>query len=159
MSQQPLLAGVDRRMIVQIVAILLAIGGVLGLCGGIAAVFGGTVLGFLSAGTSPLAGVSGDPEAAAALAAGAGLGVIAVIAGILFLIDGILSLVVAVGLFTRQPWARMGTVIVCVIGVIAQVLSLGTGGGFSAVIQGVIYGFVAYFFYTDAELKMYFERA
>jgi uncharacterized membrane protein len=154
-----MLAGVDRRTIVQIVAIMMAIGGVLGLCGGVAAVFGGTFLGFLSVGTSPLAGATGDPEAAAALAAGAGLGVIAVIAGILLLIEGILSLVVAVGLFTRQPWARMGTVVVCVIGVIAQVLSLATGGGFSAIIQGVIYAFVAYFFYTDAELRAYFERA
>ncbi len=158
MAQQPLLAGVDRKMIVQIVAILLAIGGVFGLCGGIAAVFGGTFLGFLSAGSAPLVGMSGDAEATAAVAAGTGVGVLVAILGILLLIEGILALVAAVGLFTRQPWARMGTVIVCVIGVVAQVLSLITGGGFSAIIQGVIYAFVAYFFYTDVELRAYLER-
>ena len=157
--QQPLLAGVDRRAIVQSVAILLAIGGVLGLCGGIAAVFGGTFLGALSAGTTPFAALTDDPEAAAVLAAGAGLGALTVILGILLLIQGVLSLVAAVGLFTRQPWARMGTVIVCVIGVVAQLLSLVNGGGFSAILQGVLYAFFAYFFYTDAELKAYFERA
>ena len=65
----------------------------------------------------------------------------------------------AVGLFTRQSWARMGTVIVCGIGSVAQVLSLLTGGGISAIIQGALYGFVAYFFYTDAEIKAYLEGA
>jgi hypothetical protein len=53
----------------------------------------------------------------------------------------------------------MGTVIVCGIGSVAQVLSLLTGGGISAIIQGALYGFVAYFFYTDAEIKAYLEGA
>jgi hypothetical protein len=155
MSQQPLLGGVDRKTIVQIVAILMAIGGVLGICGGIALVGLGGIVGIGSVGVAPLAGTS---EGAAAVAAGAGAGILAAITGIVLLVEGVLSVVVAYGLFTRQPWARMGTVIVAGIGILGQVLSLLTGGGFSAIIQGAIYAFIAYFFYTDAELKAYLDR-
>lgn len=154
--QQPLLSGVDRKTIVQIVAIIMAIGGVLGICGGIALTFGGGLLGAISIGSAPLAGI--DSEGAAAVAAGAGVGALAAITGILLLVEGVLSVVVAYGLFTRQRWARMGTVIVAGIAVVSQVLSLLTGNGFSAILQGAIYAFIAYFFYTDRELIAYFEQ-
>ena len=155
MSQQPLLAGVDRKAIVQIVAILMAIGGVLGICGGIALFGVGGILGIGSASFAPLVE---NAEGSAAVAAGAGVGILAAITGILLLVEGVLSVVVAFGLFTRQPWARMGTVIVAGIGVIGQVLSLLTGGGFSSVLQALIYAFIAYFFYIDPELKAYLDR-
>ena len=89
MSQQPLLAGVDRATIVKIVAIIMAIGGVLGICGGITLAGVGGFLGLASVGTAPLAGATGDPEAAAALATGAGVGALTTITGILLLIEGI----------------------------------------------------------------------
>jgi hypothetical protein len=155
MSQQPLLSGVDRKTIVQIVAILMAIGGVLGICGGIALFGLGGILGIGSASVAPLVG---STEGAAAVAAGAGAGILAAITGIVLLVEGVLSVVVAYGLFTRQTWSRMGTVVVAGIGVVGQLLSLLTGGGFSAILQAAIYGFIAYFFYTDPELKAYLDR-
>lgn len=154
--QRPLLAGVDRKTIVQVIAILMAIGGVLSICGGITLAGLGGILGIGSVGVAPLA--TTDAEAAAAVAAGAGVGALTVISGILMLVQGVLSVAVAYGLFTRQPWARMGTVIVAGIGVVSQILALLTGGGISAILQGAIYAFVAYFFYTDAELTAYLDR-
>ena len=125
--QQPLLPGVDRKQIVQIVAIVMAIGGVLSLLAGLPVIFGGALI------------ANG----------------LITIGGILLLVDGIASVVVAYGLFTRQPWARMGTVGVAILGVVAEVVWVLAGGGVSAIVQAVFYGFVAYFFYTDAEIKAY----
>lgn len=133
--QQPLLPGVDRKQIVQIVAIVMAIGGVFALLGGIPVILGGAVI------------------------AGAGGGALFTIGGILLLIEGVLSLVVAYGLFTRQPWGRMGTVVVAGLGAIAQIVWLLAGGGAGALVQAIVYAAVAYFFYSDAELKAYFGQA
>lgn len=129
--QQPLLPGVDRKQIVQIVAIVMAIGGVLSLLAGLPVIFGG------------------------ALNANA----LITIGGILMLVSGVASLVVAFGLFTRQSWARMGTVGVAVLGLVAEIVWMLAGGGMSAILQAVFYGLVAYFFYTDAELKAYLGGA
>lgn len=133
--QQPLLPGVDRKQIVQIVAIVMAIGGVFALLGGFPVILGGAII------------------------AGAGGGALFTIGGILLLVEGVLSLVVAYGLFTRKPWARMGTVVIAVLSVVAQIVWLLAGGGFGSIVQAVIYGLVAFFFYTDAELKAYLDGA
>jgi hypothetical protein len=126
--QQPLLPGVDRKQIVQSVAIVMAIVGVLSILTGLPVIFGGALI----------------------------ANAFVTIGGILLLVNGVASLAVAYGLFTRQPWARMGTVGVAVIGVVAEVVWLLAGfGGISAIAQGIFYGFVAYFFYFDAEVKAY----
>lgn len=129
--QQPLLPGVDRKQIVQIVAIVMAIGGAFALLGSVPVILGGAVV-------------------ASALFT---------IGGFLLLIEGVLSLVVAYGLFTHKPWARMGTVAVAGLSVVAQVVWLLAGGGAGSIVQAVVYGFVAYFFYSDAELKAYFGQS
>lgn len=158
MSQSaPLLPGVDRGTIVKIVAVYLVVAGIVGLCGGLALLgVGGlaSVMGIGGAGF--FATAPGGTEAAEAAAASAGLafvGGLAVVMGILSLIAGPAQIIVAVGLFQRASWARMGTVIVAAVSAVIALVSLLIGSGISQLLWVIVSGFVAYFFYTDPEIK------
>ncbi len=153
-----LLPGTDRGTIVKVVAIWLVISGVLGLCGGLALLGVGALggLGGLSAATVGQTGAAGADSgelaaAGAQLAAASGF---AAILGIYLLVLAPVSLVVAWALFNRRQWSRMGVVVIGGLGAIGALLSILTGGGLGGnIVQLIINGFVAYFFYTDAGIQ------
>jgi hypothetical protein len=186
------LPGVDRKMIATVVAAIMVIGGIIGLCGGVASLFGGALTGIgavvggstgeLSEGAMAVieaAATQGTmtesqfQEAQATLQAGAqqlreatqdvgglaGVSIFLICFGIFSIITGPLSIIVGAGLFTRQRWARMGTVIVAGLGALTALIGVFSGGGLGigGILQLLLYGVVAYFFYTDPEMKTYLE--
>jgi hypothetical protein len=163
-----LLKNVSRDTIIKATAIYLLISAIFGLCGGVALVGLGGLAGF--------AGAGGDAFINEALEQGgegltaqqqqelrdaqqalresgatlAGVGILAIIGGILLIVLAPVEGVVAYGLFQRKGWARMGTVIVAVIALVANLV---TFSGFWSIIWIVVSGFVAYLYYSDSELK------
>ncbi len=153
MSQQPLLPGVSRSSIIQGVAIYLLIAAFFGLCGGILALTGGAV-----AGLGGLAGMANSPfDETGELAAASGELVAA--SGLLIVLGGVnlvmapVQAVAAFGLFRRNSWARMLTVIIAGASAVLSALSFLTGGGITQIIWVALGAFVAYFFYTDGEIN------
>jgi hypothetical protein len=79
--------------------------------------------------------------------------------GIFSVLSGPLSIVVGAGAWTQQKWARMGVAVVAGISAVASLLGLLTGQGFWNLITLLISAFIAYFFYSDPEIKSFFESA
>jgi hypothetical protein len=148
--------GVDRNQIIKIVAIVLAVLGVLGLCSGVLLVAGGALGGVglgLGAAAVQESG-STDPEVQQALSAGAAASGFALILGVANIILGPIMLVAAYGLFQKKSWARMLTVIAAGLSAVVNLAFILTGGGLLGnLIPLVIDAFVAYLFYTDAEIQ------
>jgi len=156
-----ILQGVERSMIVKLVAIYMAIVGVLNLCGGILTGLAGTIAGIASLGMSSAAREVGaiDAEAGAALGAAGALGLLGAVVGIALIITGPVMLAAAFGLFQRLSWARMLTVIIAGIGALLALLSFLSGGGLGQLVSAVLSGFIAYVFYYDPEIKAMFGAA
>jgi hypothetical protein len=86
-----------------------------------------------------------------------GFSILLIIFGIFAIITGPLSVIAGVGLLTRQPWARMGVVLVAALTAVTGLFGLFGGNGFGNIIWAALAGLVAYFFYTDAEMKTYLD--
>ena len=128
---------------VTILAILAAIGGVLGLLAGLAVVGLGGLAG----------GVVGG-------AAGAAIGGFAVISGLIVLVLAVLELVLAYGFWTLQPWAwQLGVILsavnilIQILGVLGIVFSSDLGG---ALISIIISGVIIYYL-NQAEIRRVFN--
>jgi hypothetical protein len=152
MSSQ-MLPGINRSTIIQIVAIYLVVAAIFNLCGGALAITGGTFAGL--AGVASVAGVPFDEsgELAGAAAGLGALGGLLIVLGIIGLILAPVMLVGAVGLFQRRRWSRMLTVVIAGISAVTSLLALLFGAGIGQVIWLALGAFVAYFFYTDAEIQ------
>jgi hypothetical protein len=144
------LNNVNRAQLIRYVAIYMLVAGILSICGGIA-LAGVGVLGGVSGAVVSTTG-TGD---ATALASASGL---ALVYGILSLISGPILIIVAVGLFRRMSWARMGVVIACALNAVSALIGLLTGSGIGQIIWVIVSGFLAYFFYTDPGIKQEFEK-
>lgn len=150
-----MLSGVDRSSIIKIVAIYFVIAAILGLCGGLALFGIGGMAGIIGGSVGVLNDANLSPEAQQALneAGGlAGIGVAAMLLGIVSIIMAPIMLVVAYGLFQRKAWARQGTILVAALSVLQSLFSLTSG--FTSIITLIISGFVLYLFWTDEGIKM-----
>lgn len=127
-----------RPMGVTILAVLAAIGGVLGILGGLALVGLG---GLAAAGSGPLAGMIA-------------------IFGIIALAQGVLSLAFAYGAWMLKPWGWTLGVVVEVIGIVLSVLFIIDGDSTitSQAISIVIAGVIIYYLFTPA-VKAAFGRS
>lgn len=127
---------------ITILAILAAIGGVLGLLGGICLITGGALLG----------GVLG------ASGAGVGVGIWSVLAGLLILATGVLDLAFAYGAWMLMPWAWMLGIIAEGVALLSALLNLLNGGSFfSFLVSAAIAGVILYYLFTP-EVKKAFGR-
>lgn len=153
-----LLGNMDRAQFVKIVAILLIILGILQLFAGAAALLGGGLLG-ATAGAVAVSGVATTNEGAAATAMAGATGGLLILYGAVLLFVGILSLIAAIALFRRFPWARMAAFVVMILGFAGQILGLLTGG-FSVLtlLYAVVYVLGAYIFFSDEPLKSLFSK-
>ena len=130
---------------ITILAILAAIGGVLGLLGGICLITGGALLG----------GVLG---ASGASAAGVGLGFFGVLGGLLILATGVLDLAFAYGAWMLMPWAWMLGIVAEGVALLSALLGLLNGGSFfSFLLSAAIAGAILYYLFTP-EVKRAFGR-
>ncbi len=147
--------GIAPAQLIRYVAIYMLISGVLNLCGSIALITAGA-LGGAATVISGAAGTTEGQQAVAALGAVSGL---AIISGVLYLIAAPALVVVALGLFRRMGWSRMGAVIVLAASAIISLVGLVGGGGILNLlwILGGLY--LAYFFYTDSGIKHEFGQA
>ncbi|HVU11687.1 MAG TPA: hypothetical protein VHD90_10425 [Phototrophicaceae bacterium] len=144
------LAGLDRERIVRWTAIYLVIYVVVNLCAGLA--FG--IIGGLSAATGALTaasvgGVSSDASAASSSLIG--IGGLAVIMGLLYLISVPICGVAAFGLFRRKAWARNAAVVA--LGYTTLISLVGLTQSFSNIIWVAISLFGVYLFWSDAGIK------
>jgi hypothetical protein len=112
---------------ITVLAVLSAIGGVLGILAGSGALFGGAIIG-----------------AAGAATAVSGLGGIIALLGLALLVLSVVELLLAYGFWTIKPWAWRLGVALAVVNIVLAVLQLLTGGQsivstlFSVLINGVI---------------------
>lgn len=128
---------------VTILAILAAIGGVLGLLGGLAIIgIGGLAGGFIGG------------------AAGAAIGGLAVIGGLIVLVLAVLELVLAYGFWNLRPWAwQLGVIlaavqiVIAILGVLRIVFYQDIGG---AIISIAISGVILYYL-NQAEIRRAFN--
>jgi hypothetical protein len=122
---------------VTILAILAAIGGVLGIFGGLAALFGGAVIGGLGGGA---------------------LGGLLSIIGLVALVQSALELAFAYGAWRLQPWAWTLGVAAAVISLVISVLwIIGGQSLFNQAISIVIAAVILYYLNTP-EVKRAFGR-
>jgi hypothetical protein len=122
---------VTRPTGITILAVLAAIGGIIGLFGGFVVTFGGTVL-FGGAGT---------------------------LLGLALLAFSALSIAFAWGAWTMQPWAwPLGVVIAAGEIVLAIVWIIGGASIFSEIVNIVVYGAVLYYL-NQPTIKSLFGRA
>jgi hypothetical protein len=151
-----LLGNTNRATFVKIVAILLIILGVLQLFGAAGALLGGGLLG-AAAGAAAVSGVATSNDATAATALAGATGGLLVVYGAVLLFVGALSIVAAVALLRRFPWARMATFVVLILGFVGQIIGLFTGGfSLLGVLYGVVYIVLAWIFFSDEPLKALF---
>ena len=137
----------QRPMGVTILAVLAAIGGVLGICGSLAVVVGGSFLGFFGAAAG----------AAGATAAG---GVI-FIYGFVLLALSVAELVFAYGAWTLKPWAWMLGLVLAGLNVVWTLVAVVIGWtslDFTTIIGLAINGVIIYYLNT-ADVKQAFGRA
>ncbi len=153
MAQQPILPNVSRSSIIQGVAIYLLIAAFFGLCGGLLALTGGAFAGLGSIAGFANSSFDETGELAAAGAELAAASGFLIVIGIVGVIMAPVQLVAAVGLFRRNSWARMLTVIIAGASAVMSALSFLTGGGITQLVWLALGAFVAYLFYTDYEIK------
>lgn len=112
---------------ITILAVLSAIGGVVGILGGLSLVALGGALGVATG--------------------SAGLGTLGVVLGGVTLVLGVVSLALAYGFWTLQPWAwPVGVILELVsVGVTIAQLITGSASIFSAIIAIVIPGLILYY--------------
>ena len=124
---------------ITILAVLSAIGGVLGLLGGIA-----------------LVGLGGVAAASTGSAAFFGLGAIW---GVLLLATAIASLVFAYGAWTLKPWAWPLGVALQVISLALSLLTILSGGDISGQIISIVISAIILYYLFQPSIKAVFGRA
>ena len=128
-----------RPLGITILAVLSAIGGVLGLLGGIA-----------------LIGLGGVAAAQTGATAYFGLGAVW---GILILASAIASLVFAYGAWTLKPWAWPLGVALQIIGLALAALTVISGGDISSQIISVVISVIILYYLFQPNIKALFGRA
>ena len=124
---------------ITILAVLSAIGGVLGLLGGIA-----------------LVGLGGVAAASTGTAAYFGLGAIW---GVLLLATAIASLVFAYGAWTLKPWAWPLGVALQVISLALSLLTILSGGDITGQIISIVISAIILYYLFQPSIKAVFGRA
>ena len=143
--------------LIRYVGIYMLISGILNLCGSVALITAGALGGAATAITGAAgAGTTEGQQAVAALGAVSG---VALISGILYFIVAPALIIVAIGLFRRMGWSRMGAVIALAAGAVLSILGLVGGGGILNLLWVLGGLYLAYFFYTDAGIKREFGQA
>ena len=141
--------------LIRYVAIYMLISGIINLCGSVALITAGALGGAATA----IGGVAGTntetQQAVAALGAVSGL---AILSGVLYLIAAPALIIVAIGLFRRVGWSRMGAVFVLIISAVVSILGLLGGGGILNLLWILAGLYLAYFFYTDSGIKSQFGQ-
>ena len=148
----------SKPTMIVVTAIVSAIIGVLNLCGSIAIITGGALLGGLGAVANQAAQQAGEQltaEEQQALAAVSNVGgPLITILGIVGLVVAIALLVDAVGLFQGKPWSWMLTIALYGVLIIIQVLTILTSGfNILSLVWILIAGAIAFLFYTNADIK------
>jgi hypothetical protein len=140
---------------VRYVAIYMLISGIINLCGSVALLTAGALGGAATALGSVAGTTAEGQQAVAALGAVSGL---AFISGILYLIAAPAMIIVAIGLFRRMGWSRMGAVFVLVASAILSIIGLVGGGGILNLLWVLAGLYVAYFLYSDPGIKREFGQ-
>jgi hypothetical protein len=96
-------------------------------------------------------------DASGEIAGLGGFSILLVIFGLFSIVTGPLSVIVGIGLLTRQPWARMGVVLVAGLTAVTGLFGLFGGQGIGNILWALLAAVVAYFFYTDALMKDYLD--
>ncbi len=152
-----MLENIDRPQLIKWVAYYLIVGGILTICSGVLLAGAGGLAGMVGVMGLGTGTAVGDPEVAGELAAAsAGLGAIgalAVIAGIASIIVGPAMAVVGFGLLRKQPWARMGTIVVVAISLITSLMFVFGGSGLLQVLFVIIDAVIIYLFLNDPRIK------
>ena len=130
---------------VTIIAILNIIGGIIMLIGGIGATVAGAILPSLPISQSDLSGVP-------PMLLGAG----AIGIGIILIILGILSFVVAYGLLKGMGWAWTLTLVLSIASIVLNAISIATGN-FGAIISIIISAIIIYYIYRP-HVKAFFGK-
>lgn len=136
----------QRPMGVTILAVLAAIGGVLGLCGSLTIIGLGGVLGGLAAGL-------GAPVADAAA-----LGGLTVIFGVLSLVLAVLYLIFAYGAWTLQPWAWILGIAGAILSLVLSLINVLQGAGIGSQLVSIIIAGVILYYLNTPDVKRAFGR-
>jgi hypothetical protein len=136
-----------RPLGVSIIAILNVISGIIMLIGGV---------GLAAVGSALPTMTTVDPNAGGQMALVGLLGGGAAAVGAVLIVLGIVSFIVAWGLFKGKGWAWTVTIILSAISVIMGIVSL-VGGNFGAIVNIIIAGVVIYYLYRP-HVKAYFGK-
>lgn len=150
--------GIPPAQLLRYVAIYALISGIFSLCGSVLLLVGGAIVGLGAAAGAASIAATGSDGAAVAAAAGGASGLL-LITGILNLVVGPALIIVALGLFRRMSWARMGAVFAMAVSGILSLLSLLSGGGILNLLWLLGGLYLAYFFYTDGGIKREFGQS
>ena len=137
----------SRPLGVTIIAILNVISGIIMLAGG---------AGLATLGSALPTMTTVDPNAGGQMALVGLLGGGAVAVGAVLIILGIVSFIVAWGLFKGKGWAWTVTLILSAISIIMGIVSL-VGGNFGAIVNIIIAGIVIYYLFRP-HVKAYFGK-
>ena len=136
----------QRPMGITILAALAFIGGILGICGGLSGIIGGSFLG----------GLAASVGASAATTLGGMIAVYSIIA----LAFAVADLVFGFGAWTLKPWAWMLGMVLFGLNIVFQLVSLLAGwASFGSVIIPVAIGGVIIYYLLTPEVKKAFGRA
>ena len=91
------------------------------------------------------------------MAAGAGLGALAVVSGLATLVTGVLALALSWGFWTLKPWAWILGVALAIIQIVLFVLSLVGGGGFYGILPAALAVVIIYYLMRP-EIQALFGR-
>jgi hypothetical protein len=136
-----------RPLGVSIIAILNVISGIIMLIGGV---------GLAAVGSALPTMTTVNPNAGGQMALVGLLGGGAAAVGAVLIVLGIVSFIVAWGLFKGKGWAWTVTIILSAISVIMGIVSL-VGGNFGAIVNIIIAGVVIYYLYRP-HVKAYFGK-
>jgi len=160
------MAGFDKAQLIRYVAIYMLVAGIFSFCGGIA-LFTAGVLGGIGGAVGSVALQSAGEvnaetqqqldEAARALSEVGAYSGVAVIWAILSLVAAPLLILAAIGLFQRKTWGRNAAVIAFIVNAITSLIGLLTGGGIFNIVWILISAYLAYYFYSNAELQAEFS--
>jgi len=154
----------SKPTMIIVTAIVSAIIGVLNLCGSVAIITGGALLGGLGSIANQAAQQTGEEltaEQQQALAAVSSVGgPLITILGIAGLVVAIALLVDAVGLFQGKPWSWMLTIVLYGVLIVIQILTILTSGfGILSLIWILIAGAIVFLFYTNNDIKRALGKA
>jgi hypothetical protein len=132
----------SRPTAVTVIAVLLIIGGALGVLGGLAGLFLGAAVG--------VAGGSGEAAAAGGLVA-----LLSIVAIVLSLVN----FVIAYGLWTLKPWAWIATLVLEGISILLSLGNVVSGNGAGGAVFGIAIAGVIIYYLMQPNVKQAFGRA